>query len=85
MNWEGVELLECKQNYGKRRILETIWIRKTKRNSNLDCDMMPNPIWLAYITLVTWACMFDLVSLTALSAEVPRTEMPCPYIYLLLC
>ena len=49
MNWEGVEVLECEQNYWKRRTLEAIWIKKTKKNSNLDCDMMLNQIWLTHI------------------------------------
>ena len=49
VNWEGVEVLECEQNYCKRRTLEANWIKKTKKNSNLDCGMMLNQIWLAHI------------------------------------
>ena len=48
--WEGVKILECEQNYWKRRMLEAIWIKKTvERNSNLDCGLMLNQTWLAYI------------------------------------
>ena len=51
VNWEGVEVLECEQNYRKRRTLEAIWIKKTKK-SNLDCGMMLNQIWSTHIDYI---------------------------------
>ena len=49
VNWVGVGVLECEHNYWKRRTLEAIWIKKTKKNSNLDCGMMLNQLWLTHI------------------------------------
>lgn len=50
VDWKGVRILECEQNYWKRRTLKAIWIKKTgERNSNLDCGLMLKQTWLAYI------------------------------------
>ena len=39
VDWEGVKILECEQNYWKRslRVLEAIQIKKAEKNSSLDC------------------------------------------------
>ena len=35
-------------HYPKRRVLEIIWIKKTSRNSNLDCGLVLNQTWFPY-------------------------------------
>ena len=32
----------------EERVLEVIWIKKTNRNSNLDCGLVLNQTWLPY-------------------------------------
>ncbi len=49
MNWDGTEVLKQESNYCKRRIIETIWIHRSKHNSNLDCGLTLNQMWLAHL------------------------------------
>ena len=42
VDWEGAKILESEPLYLKRRILEAIWVKKTSRNSNLDCGLVLN-------------------------------------------
>ena len=48
VDWEGAKILESEPHYLKRRVLESIWIKKTSRNSNLDCGLVLNQTWLPY-------------------------------------
>ena len=41
-DWEGAEILESEPHYLKRRVLEAILIKKTNKNSNLDCGLVLN-------------------------------------------
>ena len=49
MDWEGAKIIEQEQHYMKRRVLEAIWIHKTKSNSNLDCGLSLNQIWTPFL------------------------------------
>ena len=48
VDWEGAKILESEPHYLKRRVLEAIWIKKTNRNSNLDCGLVLNQTRLPY-------------------------------------
>ena len=51
VNWEGAKVINSEQHYTKRRVLEAIWIHKTKINSNLDCGLSLNQIWTPFLSL----------------------------------
>ena len=39
VDWEGAKIIDFEPHYTKRRVLEAVWIHKTKINSNLDCGL----------------------------------------------
>ncbi len=49
VNWDGTEVLKQYSNYWKRRTIEAIWIHISKHNSNLDCGLTLNQMWLAHL------------------------------------
>ena len=48
-DWDAAETMENEPHYWKRRILETIWIKKTSQNTNFDCGLTLSKTWTQFI------------------------------------
>ena len=46
VDWEAARIRLQEQHYWRRKVLEAIHIRKTKRTSNLDIGLSINSIWI---------------------------------------
>ena len=51
VDWEGVKILESEPHHLKRRVIEAIWIHRTKNNSNLTKDCGLTQTKSGYLTL----------------------------------
>ena len=50
INWEGAEVIGTEPHLFRRKLLEAIWIYKSRDNTNLDCGVTIHQLWLPYIS-----------------------------------
>ena len=51
VDWEGAKIVDFEPHYMKGRVLEAIGSHKMKINSNLDCGLSLNQIWISFLSL----------------------------------